>query len=129
MRLKLLLLVFLAAAAPLTAHHGTSLYDMEKEIVLTGTIAEWSWRNPHTWLSLEVPGSGGSVEAWSIESAPPAYMARQGWSATTFKSGEKVAVTICLLKAGPRAGILLEVARGNGEVVIVRPRGSFGRKP
>ena len=43
MRLKLLALAFLATAAPLTAHHGTSLYDMEKEIVLTGTIAEWSW--------------------------------------------------------------------------------------
>jgi hypothetical protein len=117
------------AAAPLTAHHGTSLYDMEKEIVLTGTVKEWSWRNPHTWLTLEVPASTGIVEEWSIESAPPAYMARQGWSATTFKSGETLAVTISLLKAGPRAGILLEAARGQGEVLVVRPRGSFGRKP
>jgi hypothetical protein len=129
MRLKLILACLLTAAAPLTAHHGTSLYDMEKEIVLTGTVTEWSWRNPHTWLTLQVPAPQGGVEEWSIESAPPAYMARQGWSATTFKSGEKIAITISLLKAGPKAGILLEAARDNGEILIVRPRGSFGRKP
>jgi hypothetical protein len=128
MRLKLLLACLLAVATPLTAHHGTSLYDMEKEIVLIGTVKEWSWRSPHTWLTLQVPASPGAAEEWSIESAPPAYMARQGWSAATFKPGEKLAVTISLLKGGPKAGILLEAARDTGEVLVVRPRGSFGRK-
>ena len=129
MRLKLLALAcMVAAAAPLAAHHGTSLYDMEKEIVLAGTVIEWSWRNPHTWLTLQVPASEGVVEEWSIESAPPAYMARQGWSESTFKSGEKVTVTIALLKGGQKAGILLEVSRGTGDLLVVRPPGLFGRK-
>jgi Family of unknown function (DUF6152) len=121
--------ICLLSAALLTAHHGTSLYAMDKEIVLTGTIKEWSWRNPHTWLYLRVPGVDGQLDEWSLESAPPAYLARQGWSETTFTAGEKVSATICLLKTpdGSKTAILLEVAREHGEVLVVRPPGSFGR--
>jgi Family of unknown function (DUF6152) len=129
-RLALLFLtICLLSAAVLTAHHGTSLYAMDKEIVLTGTIKEWSWRNPHTWLYLRVPGVDGQLDEWSLESAPPAYLARQGWSETTLTAGEKVSATICLLKTpdGSKTGILLEVARERGEVLVVRPPGSFGR--
>ena len=129
-RLALLFsLICLLSAAFLTAHHGTSLYAMDKEIVLTGTIKEWAWRNPHTWLYLRVPGVGGQLDEWNLESAPPAYLARQGWSETTFTAGEKVSATICLLKTpdGSKTGILLEVARENREVLVVRPPGSFGR--
>ena len=129
-RLALLFsLICLLSAAFLTAHHGTSLYAMDKEIVLTGTIKEWAWRNPHTWLYLRVPGVGGQLDEWNLESAPPAYLARQGWSETTFTAGEKVSATICLLKTpdGSKTGILVEVARENREVLVVRPPGSFGR--
>ena len=121
--------ICLLSAALLTAHHGTSLYAMDKEIVLTGTIKEWSWHNPHTWLYLRVPGVDGQLDEWSLESAPPAYLARQGWSETTLTAGEKVSATICLLKTpdGSKTGILLEVAREHGEVLVVRPPGSFGR--
>jgi uncharacterized protein DUF6152 len=119
----------LLSAAVLAAHHGTSLYAMDKEIVLRGTIREWSWSNPHTWLSLRVPGVDGRIDEWSLESAPPAYLARQGWSETTLTAGEKVSATICLLRMpdGSKTGILLEVAREHGEVLVVRPPGSFGR--
>jgi Family of unknown function (DUF6152) len=121
--------ICLLSAVLLTAHHGTSLYAMDKEIVLTGTIKEWSWRSPHTWLYLRVPGVGGQLDEWSLESAPPAYLARQGWSETTLTAGEKVSATICLLRMpdGSKTGILLEVAREHGEVLVVRPPGSFGR--
>ena len=122
-------MLLLPLAGPLSAHHGTSQYAMEREVVLAGTVKEWRWASPHTWLYLEVPVTGGAVEQWSIESAPPAYMARQGWSEATFKAGERLSVTIALLRSGERAGILLEVARGTGEVLVVRPRGQFGRRP
>ncbi len=117
------------AGAVVSAHHGTSLYAMDKEVILAGTIKEWRWLSPHTWLGLTVTTANGRVEEWNLESAPPGYLARQGWSETTLAPGEKVSVTICLLKApeGSKAGILLEVARANGEVLMVRPPGSFGR--
>jgi hypothetical protein len=109
------------------AHHGTSLYDMNTEISLTGTVKEWTFENPHSWLWLNATRSGGSTEEWSIESAPPTYLARQGWSRSTLKAGEKITILISPLKREPKRGILLEVKRSSGETLIVRPRGSFGR--
>jgi len=108
-------------------HHGTSQYEMDTEVSLTGTVREWTFENPHSWLWLNVAGAKGNVEEWSIESAPPAYLSRQGWSAATLKAGEKITILMSPLRRETRRGILLEVKRSNGETLIVRPRGSFGR--
>lgn len=109
------------------AHHGTSLYDMNKEISLTGTVKDWTFENPHSWLWLNVSSARESADEWSIESAPPSYLSRQGWSAATLKPGEKITILISPERREPKRGILLEVKRSNGEMLIVRPRGSFGR--
>jgi hypothetical protein len=109
------------------AHHGTAQYDMNTEISLTGTVKEWTFDNPHSWLWLNVTPAKGGAEEWSIESAPPSYLSRQGWSASTLKPGETLTVLVSPLRREPKRGILLEVKRSNGEVLIVRPRGSFGR--
>ena len=109
------------------AHHGTSTYDMNTEIGLTGVVKEWTFGNPHSWLWLTVTTPKGTVEEWSIESAPPTYLARQGWSDATLKKGETLTALVSPLKGEPKRAILLEVTRRAGETLIVRPRGSFGR--
>ena len=108
-------------------HHGTSTYDMTREIQLTGTVKEWTFGNPHTWLWLTVAAPQQTAIEWSIESAPPNYLLQQGWSATTLKAGETLTVLVSPLKTEPRRAILLEVKRASGETLIVRPRGAFGR--
>ena len=126
-KLSLILVVLLAGAATFSAHHGTSAYDMSTEISLSGTVKEWTFGNPHTWLWLTVPSPQNPADEWSIESAPPNYLTGQGWSPSTLKVNEKLTVVISPLKGEPRRGILLEVKRNNGETLVVRPRGSFGR--
>jgi hypothetical protein len=100
---------------------------MNTEISLTGAVKDWTFGNPHTWLWLNVTSRQGVIEEWSIESAPPNYLSRQGWSASTLKAGETITILVSPLKREPKHGILLEVKRSNGESLIVRPRGSFGR--
>lgn len=119
----------LSCAATAFAHHGTSEYVMTEEIRLTGTVTEWTFGNPHTWLRLDVTGSDGETTEWSIESAPPNYMAGQGWSDTSLEHGEEVTILISPLRDEdePNRGILLEIDPANGEELIVRPRGRFGR--
>ena len=117
----------LAAAGMSAAHHGTSTYDMEKEIQLTGTVKEWTFNNPHSWLWLNAAVPQKPTEEWSIESAPPSYLSQRSWSPSTLKAGEPVTVLVSPLKGEPRRAILLEVKRASGETLIVRPRGSFGR--
>jgi hypothetical protein len=130
MRAKLIVIVaacLLAGTPYLKGHHGTSTYDMTTEIQLTGAVKEWTFGNPHSWLWLTVPTPQKQTLEWSIESAPPNYLMAQGWSPTTLKAGETLTVSISPLKNEPRRGILLEVKRSSGEILIVRPRGSFGR--
>jgi hypothetical protein len=117
----------LLIAALLMAHHGTSTYDMEKEIQLTGTVKKWEFDNPHSWLWLNATVPQKPAEEWSIESAPPSYLSQRGWSASTLKAGETLTVLVSPLRGEPRRAILLEVKRASGESLIVRPRGSFGR--
>jgi hypothetical protein len=121
------LALWLMAGGMLVAHHGTSEYDMTTEIDLNGTVKEWTFNNPHSWLTLTVTPARGGPEEWSIESAPPSYLTNQGWSASTLKAGEKLSALISPRKGEPKKGILLEVKRSSGETLIVRPRGSFGR--
>lgn len=124
----LIVLVLLSLGAVLTAaHHGTSTYDMNTEISLTGTVKEWTFNNPHSWLWLTVSSAQKPSDEWSIESAPPNYLLGQGWSPSTLKAGESLTILISPLRGEHRRGILLEVKRSNGETLIVRPRGAFGR--
>jgi len=107
-----------------TAHHGTSQYDMQREVVLSGTVTEWRFTNPHAWLYLEtVDASGGRAE-WTIESAPLGWLERNGWSATTLAAGERVAVKISPAHGAGRVGIMREVTHENGETRVIR-RPSF----
>ena len=130
MRLIITVLVavsLITGTSLLFAHHGTSEYDMNKEISLAGSVKEWTFTNPHSWLTLTVTPDRGGQEEWSIESAPPSYLTTQGWSVSTLKAGEKLTALVSPKKGEVRKGILLEVKRSSGETLIVRPRGSFGR--
>lgn len=123
------MLALLGCAATASAHHGTSEYVMTEELTLTGTVKEWTFGNPHTWLWLDVTTADGSVIEWSIESAPPGYMARQGWSEKSLERGEEVTVLISPLRnrRQPNRGILLEIDAASGPALVVRPPGRFGR--
>src|SRR5262245_43671486 len=99
--MRVWLSVFLAVclfAGRALAHHGTASYEMNKEITLAGSVKAWTFENPHSWLWLNVRTPAGAVEEWSIESAPPNYLARQGWSASTLKSGETLTILISPLR-------------------------------
>lgn len=104
---------------------------MTAETALAGTVKAWTFANPHSWLLLDVAGPDGAVTEWSIESAPPNYMRRQGWSADSLERGERVTVLVSPLRneRAPHRGILLEIETAGGEALIVRPRGQFGRPP
>ena len=56
---------------PALAHHSNSAYQVDKIITLEGTVKEWKWMNPHTWLILEVTGADGKKQEWAVEGRPP----------------------------------------------------------
>src|SRR5690242_17360175 len=67
-RATLAFLIATAAAAPVVlAHHGISNWDLNKDVTLEGTITEFDFINPHSWLHLNVKGPDGKTQAWECE--------------------------------------------------------------
>jgi len=68
-QLRVVLLVLLAAV-PVLAHHGGAEYDA-KTIVLTGTVKEFQFTNPHSWIQVDVKDQTGKVVEWNLEWGSP----------------------------------------------------------
>ena len=62
---------FLPASVSLFAHHGTAGYDMEKQLVMKGTVTEWLWANPHCFLRYDTTADDGWWRIGQRKSATP----------------------------------------------------------
>jgi len=126
MKRSLPIAVLLIASLAAHAHHGVSRYDMRVIATLEGVVERFGWQSPHTSLTLAVQ-RGGNTEIWEIEGAPPGWMAGQGWSPDSLAAGETVTMTYHPVRQQPaRAGILMEVARADGEVLKVNRPARLG---
>jgi hypothetical protein len=96
----------LLAAAPASSHHSFAMFDSATELTLAGTVREFQWTNPHSWLQLEVERDGTTVE-YSIELGSPNSMSRRGWRRTTFMPGDKVTAVINPMRDGSPGGALV----------------------
>jgi hypothetical protein len=102
-------------ALPASAHHSHAMYDSETEVTLVGTITEYHWVNPHTWIYLEVEGVDGQTREWVIEGGGPGTLTRRGWSGNTFTPGERVTAKIYPIMDGSSGGLLGIVIKESGE--------------
>jgi hypothetical protein len=91
---------------PVQAHHASTMFsDDVKEI--TGTIKEFQWTNPHTWIQVYVDKPAGGKEEWSVEWGSPNTLGRQGIRPSTFKPGAMVTMRIRPMRNGsPAAGFV-----------------------
>lgn len=85
--------VLLTVSSPLFAHHGTSVFDMEKVTVLKGTVTKFEFVNPHTIIYFDVAGEKGSVEHWIAESSSNNHLSRGGYDKNTIKPGDQITIT------------------------------------
>jgi hypothetical protein len=96
--MKRTLLMLVAAAVLLGgvgvayAHHSfTAAYDNTKRVEVEGVVKEFIWRNPHSFLRIDVTGKDGKVETWSLE-----------WGSSSQLSASKYPVTRTSIKFGDR---------------------------
>jgi hypothetical protein len=124
-----LALVLVAAATPASSHHSFSMFERDKQITLRGTVKEFQWTNPHSWIQLTVPGaSGAAAVEWAIEGGSPNQLVRTGWAKDSLKPGDQVTVVTKPLRNGGPGGSLVSVTLPTGQVLGERPpAGAEGR--
>ncbi len=107
------------ASRPAAAHHGAAAFenDPAKRLVLKGTVAEWIWANPHTFLQFEVKGEDGKAVRWVVEASNPPDMQNRGWTKQSFKIGDEVTVTVRPVKSGRPVGSIIQVQFADGHVL------------
>ena len=95
------------------------MFDMTKQVTLTGTIKEFQWTNPHTWTWIDVPNDKGGVDTWGIEGMSPNFLGRRGWTKHTLNPGDKVTITIYPLKEGKMGGTFLHATLPDGKEMVM----------
>ena len=101
-------------AIPALAHHSFAMFDAPKTMTLEGTVTEFQWTNPHSWIRLTVTNAEGQAEQWPIEMGGPSGLARQGWRPKTLMPGMKVKVWIHPLRDGANGGQFMAISLPDG---------------
>ena len=109
-------LFVLLAAIPVLAHHGGAGYE-EKTQVFVGTVKQFQFTNPHSWIQVAVTDQSGKVTEWSLEWGSPNSLVRDGVHPSTFPAGAKATFQIHPAKNGVKAGLFQGAKFDDGTVV------------
>ena len=56
-------LAVVAAGVPAQAHHSFAMFDLQKQVTVSGTVRQFQWTNPHAYIQLVAKdASGNDVE-------------------------------------------------------------------
>jgi hypothetical protein len=94
----------LAASTGALAHHSFAVFDIEHPLELRGTVQQFKFSSPHTFIVLEVTGDDGATTIWNLEGASPSFLVRDGWSSQSLKSGDQIKLSIDPLRSGAPGG-------------------------
>jgi hypothetical protein len=116
--------IFLAAGTAWAHHSPSSIFDMSTKFVLTGTLTQVEWVNPHIAVYIDAKKSDGGVENWKFESAPPSWLRRVGINSGDFKKaiGQSVTVEGNRARDGSTYGFLQKITFADGNsLAMVNP--------
>jgi len=117
MSVRSLMLVGLAAvalSAPAVAHHSHANYEAVRTVEVTGTVVDYQWINPHTWIYMTVMGEDGVEQEWALESGSTGQLTRRGWAPDSMKPGDTITAVVKPLKDGSYGGVLGMIRLSDG---------------
>ena len=116
-----LALLLLTSAAIAAAHHSPAVFDRTREIKLMGSVKEFRWSNPHSFIELNVRNEKGGIDVWAVEMNGPSFLVKAGWKSTTLKAGDEVTIMANPLRTDEKVGKFVSITLPDGKVLTERP--------
>jgi len=109
----------LTAAVPAPAHHAFgSEFDVEKPLLLRGTVTMMEWVNPHSWIHIDVKGPDGTVN-WMVEGGSPNALLRLGFTKNALLPGMEIAVDGYQAKDGTHKAVGRDLTFADGRKLFL----------
>ena len=99
------------------AHHSFAMFDLSKEITVSGTVRQFQWTNPHAYIQLMAKDASGRDVEWSMEMGAPMYLYARGWRPRTLRSGMRITVKLNPLRNGRPGGVVRDVTDADGKPI------------
>lgn len=114
-------ILFMLAAMPALAHHSFAVFfDSEEGVVsVRGIVTEFSFRNPHGIIRLDVKDKSGAIQVWKAETNSPSILERRGWKKDSLKLGEEIVIEGWRARDGANYMRMRKVTRADGTPVGV----------
>lgn len=92
--LRLLAAIASLAAATTHAHHSfAAIYDANQVVTIEGRLVSFSFRSPHSVVTVETEDEAGAKERWTVEWGAASALSNQGVTRSFFKPGDEVIIT------------------------------------
>ena len=93
------------------------MFDLGKEVTVSGTVKQFQWTNPHAYIQLVAKDANGRDVEWSMEMGAPMYLYARGWRPRTLRAGQRITVTLNPLRNGRPGGVVRDVTDAEGKPV------------
>src|SRR6266566_501472 len=110
-------------AGSLLAHHSLAgVYDMKKEMELSGSLESLKFVNPHGSLTVAVKKADGTTTSWVLTLGSATSLAQRGIGKTgpnALHAGDNITVKFLPAKDGSPLGFLKTVIMPDGRVIQI----------
>jgi hypothetical protein len=104
-------------AVPALGHHSFAMFDSDKTVTLAGTVKEFEWTNPHSWIRITAAdAASGAVGEWAFEMGSPGQLGSRGMKPDSMKPGDKITVRAHPMKDGSHGGQFMSATLADGQV-------------
>jgi hypothetical protein len=116
MKRTILLLVagftLLAGGRQVLAHHSfTAEYDSGQKVEIQGVVTQFVWRNPHSFMMIDVTDKDGTTKSWTLEWGSVSQLQQYSITRTSLRPGDKIIVTGQAARDSAAPRVLIETVK------------------
>lgn len=114
----------LLIAQPSLGHHSAEMFEREHTVTLSGTVKEFRYINPHSWLIVDIENEDGSTTTWGFEAEGPQDLMHGGVRKSDLPPGARITVTGRPMRDGRPAAIWSTIVKEDGTLLNWRTPGA-----